>query len=425
MSLLTPRWTPLRPHLLQTAYFTSPHRYNVLPCGRRSGKTELAKRRLVIRAIRGSAFPRPRYVAAAPTRDQAKRIYWADLKDMVPRPLIADISETALCISMTTGAEIAVVGMDKPQRIEGQPLDGIVLDEYADMKASAWPENVLPALADRRGWADLIGVPEGRNHYFDTYEFAKATMAQDGAASSWGAYSWRSAEILPADTIAELRRTLDERTYRQELEASFESFSGVVIHGFDRAYSLRECPVDWRSMPLHIGQDFNLNPMSSTVWACHEGLDYQVDEVILETSNTDALVAEVAKRYPDARRRVTFYPDASGAALRTSSGGRTDHGIIRAAGFRLMAPSTNPSVRARLNLTNARFCAADGTRRAFVSAACRKSIAAYEKHSYVESTSEPDKKSGYDHLVDASGYMFNMRYAHEAPKAVFSGWKER
>ncbi len=166
--LLTPRWTPLRPHPVQSAYFNSPHQFNVLPCGRRSGKTELAKRKLVIRALRGSRFQRPRYFAAAPTRDQAKAIYWMDLKSMFPPSMIADVNETSLSIRLVTGAEVVVVGMDRPQRIEGQPWDGGILDEYTDMKAGAWPENVFLALADRDGWADLIGVPEGRNHYFDT-----------------------------------------------------------------------------------------------------------------------------------------------------------------------------------------------------------------------------------------------------------------
>ena len=419
--LLTPRWTPLRPHPIQTACYNSPHRYNVVPAGRRSGKTEIiGKRRLVARAIKGSPFIRPRYVAAAPTRDQAKRIYWNDLKELVPPSLIRDISETDLCIRLTTSAQIEVVGMDKPQRIEGSPLDGIVLDEYADMKASAWPENVLPALADRNGWADLIGVPEGRNHYFDTYNYARERMLSEGAASPWGTYTWKSAEILDPATVAELRRTLNDRQFRQECEASFEGYSGVVLFAFDRAYNIRECPIDWRQphVPLHIGQDFNLNPMTSTVWVNIGDVDYQVDEIVLDSSNTDDLVREVEKRYPNAKGRVTFYPDASGSAQRTSSGGRSDHSIIRAAGFKLIAPAANPSVRDRLNLTNARFCTADGARRAFVSQSCKLSTAAYEKHAYLPGTSDPDKKSGYDHYVDSAGYQFWQRYGIKPTRAT-------
>lgn len=148
---LTSRWTPLRPHEGQTAYWRSPHRFNVLPAGRRSGKTELAKRKLVMRAIGCSEFRGPRYFAAAPTRDQAKTIYWRDLQALCPPRLIADIRDTELSIKLTTGAEIRVVGMDRPQRIEGAPWDGGILDEFGNMKPGAWGENVRPALSDRHG----------------------------------------------------------------------------------------------------------------------------------------------------------------------------------------------------------------------------------------------------------------------------------
>ncbi|MDP1890514.1 MAG: hypothetical protein Q8K55_06430, partial [Gemmatimonadaceae bacterium] len=81
---LSTRWTPMRAHAVQQAYYLSARRFNVTPAGRRSGKTEIAKRRLVRRAVRGSKYDHPRYFFGAPTRDQAKRISWTDLKRLVP-----------------------------------------------------------------------------------------------------------------------------------------------------------------------------------------------------------------------------------------------------------------------------------------------------------------------------------------------------
>ncbi|PHK92883.1 terminase [Pseudoroseomonas rhizosphaerae] len=364
--------------------------------------------------MRGSAFIRPRFFAAAPTRDQAKSIYWDDLKSLVPPDFIRDISETQLTIRMTTGAELAVIGMDKPQRIEGSPWDGGILDEYADMKAKAWTAHVRPALADRRGWCDLIGVPEGRNHYFKTYLYALEQMKLLGTGSEWGAFHWKSSEILPPEEIEGARRELDPKMFRQEYEASFEGFSGVVLHAFDRDHNIKECPVDWQAMrlPLHIGQDFNINPMSGTVWVTWDGADYQVDELVLQSSNTDELVTEVKRRYGEPSM-VTFYPDPAGAQNRTSAQGRTDISILRDAGFRVDALRSPPLVRDRLNKTNARFCTADGTRRAFVSARCTASIGSYEQLEYKPGSNEPDKKGGFDHLVDATGYMMWTRYADQ------------
>jgi hypothetical protein len=400
----------------------------VLPAGRRSGKTELAKRKLVMRAIRGSSFRSPRYFAAAPTRDQAKTIYWADLQALCPPDLIADVGDTELSIKLTTGAEIRVVGMDRPQRIEGAPWDGGVLDEFGNMKPGAWGENVRPALSDRHGWCDLIGVPEGRNHYFDMDQAAQTAMATLGAASEWGAFTWTSATVLPAGEIAGARADLDERTFRQEYEASFESYSGVVLYAFTRAGNVRPCPYD-PALAVHIGMDFNVNPMTATVWQeraepvqkigqAPAVISHQVGEIIIATSNTDEMADEIVRRYAlgGSVGHISVYPDPAGAAGHTSAQGRTDISILRARGFMVHAMASHPLVRDRLAVTNARFCNAVGERRQFVDPACVKSIRAYERLVYKEDTNDPDKSGGFDHAVDATGYYDYVRFATVPPR---------
>ena len=189
MTNLTDRWQPLRPIEQQLKAFTGKHRFNTFPCGRRSGKTEIiGKRRVVMRALRGSMFNTPRFFCAAPTRDQAKRIFWQDLKALVhPNWRNGEPSEGELVIRLKNGAEIHVLGMDKPERIEGVGWDGGVLDEYANMKPNVWEAHIRPALSDRRGWCDFVGVPEGRNHYYDLHTYAKSQMMEKGDSSEWGA----------------------------------------------------------------------------------------------------------------------------------------------------------------------------------------------------------------------------------------------
>lgn len=156
---LPARWTPLRPHPIQRAFWTSTARFNTVPAGRRSGKTEFAKRKLVKAALRGTTFAEARFFAAAPTRDQAKRIFWDDLKALSPNGLtLGRPGESELVIRYVNGSELWVIGMDRPERIEGQPWDGGVLDEYANMRKEAWPKHVRPALSDRNGWCDLYGL---------------------------------------------------------------------------------------------------------------------------------------------------------------------------------------------------------------------------------------------------------------------------
>jgi phage terminase large subunit-like protein len=244
MALLTRRWTPLRPHPIQHQYWTSPHRFNVVSAGRRSGKTELAKRKLIKCAIRGTSFDNARFFAAAPIRDQAKRIYWNDLKKLIPDELVSRIWEGDLLIKLINDSEVLVLGMDQPARIEGQPWDGGILDEFANMKEGAWGENVRPALADRRGWCDLIGVPEGRNHYYDLDTRARAEMKLRGDEAEWGSFTWKSADILPQEEIEAARRDLHPKVFQQEYEGSFVDFAGMSIFELDK-FLVEGQPVDY------------------------------------------------------------------------------------------------------------------------------------------------------------------------------------
>ncbi len=195
-----------------------------------SGKTELAKRRIVRAAAGAHTRDDERYFVAAPTRDQAKQIFWADMKRLVPRWMIARApSETELSISLINGSEIHVVGMDRPARIEGRPWNGGVLDEYGNMRPEAWPENVRPALADRGGWCDFIGVPEGMNHYHDLDAAAAAQFAAQGAASDWRSFTWLSATVLPEAEVEAARRDLHPQIFRQEYEGAWVNWSGTAF----------------------------------------------------------------------------------------------------------------------------------------------------------------------------------------------------
>jgi hypothetical protein len=73
------RWYPLLDHPVQLALIDAVSngvRFPLVPAGRRSGKTERFKRFLVKQANRVPGA----YFAGAPTHDQAKKIFWDDLK---------------------------------------------------------------------------------------------------------------------------------------------------------------------------------------------------------------------------------------------------------------------------------------------------------------------------------------------------------
>jgi hypothetical protein len=392
----------------------------------------------VLRAIAGTSFDIPRFFAAAPTREQAKRIYWADLKAMVPRDLLAGRpSETELTIRLIHGPEIYVVGLDKPERIEGQPWDGGILDEYANMKPSAWPEHVRPALADRLGWCDLIGVPEGRNHYYETNRRAKAFMAELGRGSEWGSFHWKSADILPLAEIEAARRDLDELTFQQEYEASFVNFEGRAYYPFREDTHCRKLRYDPRQ-PLIFCFDFNVAPGIAVVAqeqrlpGMPEGQSGTgvIGEVhIPRNSNTPAVCRKLAADWRDHIGAVCCYGDATGGAGGSAKVAGSDWDLIRAElkpayGQRLSfhVPDANPPERARVNAVNTRLKAGDGTIRLTVDPANAPNVVRdFEGVRLLAGGSgEIDKKAdpALTHWTDALGYYVAAVFPIDARKTA-------
>ena len=422
---LPPRWTELRRIEAQLRYVNSPHRFNVVPAGRRSGKTELAKRKLVLRAMLppgypgASAFPNPNYFCAAPTRDQAKRIYWNDLKLLLPRELRKGLSETELTITTIMGSSISVVGMDKPERIEGSPWDGGILDEYGNMKAQAWGANVRPALADRQGWCDLIGVPEGRNHYYDVAEFAKGQMAEKGDESEWGFYHWKSSQVLPPSEIMAARLNLDELTFQQEYEGSFINFLGRAYYCYTDE---NKAALSYDNMAeLGFCFDFNVDPGIAAVVQEGElpnkliGTKVIGEVYIPQNSNTVLVCKKLIEDWGDHKGVVCVYGDATGGQRRTSSTAGSDWDIVRevlsahfGARLKFRVPRTNPSERARVNTVNTRIRNAAGQLHLFVDVAVAPMVSRdFDGVRMVEGGSgEIDKYADkrLTHLSDAIGY---------------------
>ncbi len=395
-------------------------RFNVVPAGRRSGKTELAKRK-VVAACYDPPLEEARYFAAAPTRDQARAIYWDDFKSMVPRELLAEApSESHLTLTFVTGAQLSVIGMDRPERIEGRPWDGGVLDEYANMKSGAWPENVRPALSDRRGWCWLIGVPEGRNHYYDLYKYASS-----GIDPEWAAFSWPSADILPPEEIAAAKRQLDPLVFQQEYEASFVNFVGRAYYPFDDRTHCAALLYDPKA-PVAFCFDFNVDPGIAVI--CQEqdlpsgeyGTGVIGEVHIPRNSNTRAVCRKLVEDWKDHDGRIVCYGDATGGSRGSAKVAGSDWDLIKEelAGFgqqiSYRVPPSNPSERARINAVNTRLLSGDGLIHLMVDPRrAPNTVRDFEGVRLLEGGSgEIDKKvdAKLTHLSDAVGYYIAKEF---------------
>ena len=367
----------------------------------------------------------------APTFIQAKRVMWGRLKKAIPpRWLDGRPNETSCVMRLRSGHVIRIVGLDAFENLRGSGLWFFGGDEWADCRPEAWMEVIRPMLSTSRGHALFIGTPKGFDHFRDAY-----LLGQPGGDPSYRSFLFTTLDggNVPTEEVTAAQHQLDSRTFRQEYGASFESYAGRVVYAFSRAESVQPAAYD-PSRTLHVGMDFNINPMSATIWQEDGDTTRQIDEIIMPTSNTDEMAVEISRRYgrsgfdPSVRTvdHITVYPDPAGAQRRSSAGGRTDIGILREAGLRVMAMATHPSVRDRTNVMNRQFLSADGVRRAFVDPSCRKSIEAYERLVYRDGTNEPDKTQGQDHLVDASGYyLFGRTLRQAGGRASISYLMER
>lgn len=392
----------------------------MVPAGRRSGKTELAKRQLV-RCCYLPPREDARYFAGAPTRDQAKAIYWSDLKAMVPKELMAGApSESHLVIPFITGSELHVVGMDRPERIEGRPWDGGVLDEYANMKPGAWPENVRPALSDRRGWCWLIGVPEGRNHYYDLYKYAIS-----GIDDEWDGFTWKSIDILPPEEVEAAKRQLDPLTFEQEYEASFINFAGRAYYPFDDRVHCAPLHYDPQA-PLVFCFDFNVEPGTAVV--CQEqelpsgetGTGVIGEVYIPRNSNTRAVCRKLVEDWRRHGGRIMCYGDATGGARGSAKVQGSDWDLIKEelSGFgaqvHYRVPQHNPQERARINAVNTRLRSGDGLVRLMVDPVRAPNVVKdFEGVRLLEGGSgEIDKRHDLrlTHLTDGVGYYIAQEF---------------
>lgn len=388
------------------------NRFILVPSGRRSRKTLIGKRKVLVFALQN---PGVHLFLGAPTQQQAKRIFWKKLK-LETTYFRFSVSEVDLTITLYNGSTITVVGLDKPERIEGQVWNGCHITEVSNLKSSAWIENIRPALADTQGFAILDGVPEGRNWFYDLALKAcggaipktRPIIGAEGKNNSMNYFSWFSSDVLPPEEIADLKDHMDERTFRQEMEGSFESVEGLAYYNFGPT-NIKQ--VVYRpGESVVIGMDFNVDPMTAVFCYMKGNKLYQFGEAYLRNSNTVEMAEYIAGKFNNPGL-VTIIPDATGSA-RDSTSTKTDLAILRDKGFNVRGKKSNPRVKDRLNSVNALLKTASGKVRYFIDPSCKHTIADLNR---VERTSDgrenkDQERDGLVHISSALGYLVNFYF---------------
>jgi phage terminase large subunit len=375
-------------------------RFRVVVAGRRFGKTHLSIREL----CKHAKEPGREVWYVAPTYKMAKQIVWRKLKNKLQDlNWVKKANETELTLQLRNGSVISLKGADNYDSLRGVGLDFIVLDEFADIDPEAWYETLRPTLSDKQGRALFIGTPKGIGNW--AYEIYQNSIDNP----SWQSYSFTTIDggRVPPEEIEAAKQDLDERTFRQEYLATFETFAGRIYYGFDRAHNVKS----WdKPIPdvVYIGMDFNIDPMSAVIAVREGDTLYVIDEIRLFSSNTQEAVAEIKSRY--GRSKIFVYPDPAGHQRKSSASGATDITILSNAGFVVKAPRHHTPVRDRINAVNSRLCSSSGIRHLYIDPKCKYTIEGLERQTYKEGSSQPDKDGGYDHMNDALGYMVDYLF---------------
>lgn len=344
---------------------------------------------------------------------------------MSPKWAVSGVSYSDLIITYRTGAQLMIVGLDRPQRIEGIPIDGIDIDEIAEVKRESWEQSIRPALSTPGrppGWAWFTGRPKGRGLFYDLYSNA-------GHREGWESFTWTSATVVDPAEIEQARQDLDPLTFAQEYEAQWVSFEGLAYYQWDPAKHLRD--VEYHpGKPLVLCFDFNVDPgvaaivQELTLPGESEPRTCVVGEVhIPRNSNTPAVCRRIAKDWGHHTGDVYLYGDPAGGARHTSQTDGTDWDLVRETlrptfgdRIRNRVERKAPYVRDRVNAVNSRLCSTSGVVRFAVNPRRAPNVVKdFEGVTLLEGGSgEIDKKGceerGLTHLSDAIGYYVEAKY---------------
>ena len=207
-------------HDAQMEIFKSPARFKVVSAGRRFGKSRLAAWVLLIKALQSKSKD---VFYVGPTFQQSKDIMWSMLKEL-GQDVIKAAHENTAVLTLVNDRKIYLKGSDRPDTLRGVGLEYVVLDEYASMKPEVWEMILRPTLADVKGGAMFIGTPAGKNHFYKLYIEAQEE-------DDWQAFQFTSTDnpLLDPKEIAAAKSTMSTQAFRQEFEATFESFTGGIF----------------------------------------------------------------------------------------------------------------------------------------------------------------------------------------------------
>jgi PBSX family phage terminase large subunit len=337
---------PLYKHQLE--FINSPHRYNALVGGFGCGKTLVsickADAQLKKRDNKGLII----YVA--PTYQLANDVNIPDFEEFYDhfkvRYKVKRAEHKILLTSKNFKGEIWFRSGEKPERIVGFNATDFIIDEFDILRLQQqevlWRKLIARIRKCNDATGSIVTTPEGFKKTYDLCITKKIVNRIKGKTVD--------NTSLPEDYIADLYNQYDPELVKQYLEGEFVNIKGrKAYYAFSRGQHVIKTE-EINTSRIHIGMDFNVDPMTATLGVYISGKLIIFDEYYLKDSNTTRMCQRIKEDYPD--MEIVVYPDMTGIKRGTAaSTGVTDLTIIKQAGFNISG-SRNPFVRDRLNTVN-------------------------------------------------------------------------
>tara|TARA_B100000029_G_scaffold242953_1_gene240170 strand:+ start:800 stop:2080 length:1281 start_codon:yes stop_codon:yes gene_type:complete len=202
------------------------YRFAVLSCHRRFGKSVAIINHL-IKAALTNKLKNPRFAYIAPTYKQAKSIAWDYMKMFAGGIPGVRFHETELRCDLPNGSRITLLSSEQPDSLRGLFLDGVCIDEVAQIDPRLWNEIIRPALSDRKGFCYFIGTPAGMSNIF--YELYQHALSDD----KWLAYTAKASEtkVIDQEELDAAKAQMGESKYKQEFECDWIANIEGAIYG--------------------------------------------------------------------------------------------------------------------------------------------------------------------------------------------------
>lgn len=386
----------------QATILSSKKRFKVINAGRRFGKSWLSGAAIMDQAVN---HPGSVIWYVAPTLGMAKKIMWNTwLLEHIPESYIQEKNKQDMIIRFINGSILYVLSADIPDNLRGPSVDLLIMDECSSMKESAY-EVIRPTLSDKycEGKAIFVSTPDGYNWFYHLYQKGLENPEEYDCFQ----YTTIEGGNVADEEIESARRDMSPKMFAQEYLASFETLSNRVYENFSRIDNVCDDEEDWwgRSGDIHVGIDFNVNPMTAAI-AVKIGKTYIFfDEIVEPNASTQVLCDRIKRKYPNVHKYA--YPDPTGKKRQTSASvGTTDFEILRRNGFTVCAPHAPYSSRDKFNAVNTAFLNAKGEKHVFIARnRCPKLKEAFAGYCYKESGDDTDKSTGLDHISDAAAYL--------------------